>query len=279
MLQNRFIKLYFILLFFISIAGCKPYTPATTTGHMRTQQTSTGNRKWKLIWADDFSNNRLDTSKWTIIPRGKSAWEKHMSADSQCYSFKDGYLYLRGINNPDTSIDKSPFLTGGIYTKGKFAFQYGKIEIRAKLECAQGAWPAMWMLAAQNKYGEYPKNGEIDIMEHLNFDSSVYQTIHSYYTLTLKQENKPPHYSTAKMNPGEFNTFGLEWYQDKIVFTVNGQSTFTYPKVNNVDPSQWPFDQPFYLLIDQQLGGSWVGNVNSHQLPVQMIVDWVKVYQ
>jgi hypothetical protein len=60
-----------------------------------------------------------------------------------------------------------------------------------------------------------------------------------------------------------------------LVFTLNGEETFTYPKLSGVDPSQWPF----YLLIDQQIGGSWVGKASAGDLPVQMIVDWVKVYQ
>ena len=59
----------------------------------------------------------------------------------------------------------------------------------------------------------------------------------------------------------QFNTYGLKWFPDKLVFTLNGVETFTYPKVRDVDPSQWPYDQPFCLLIDQQLGGSWVGAV------------------
>ena len=186
---------------------------------------------------------------------------------------------MKGIVNADTLSDPRLFLTGGVYTKGKFAFQYGKIEIRAKLECAKGAWPAMWMLAEHNKYGAYPRNGEIDIMEHLNFDKIIYQTTHSYYTLELKQDNNPPHYGTARLDIDEFNTFGLEWYPDKLVFTLNGKETFRYPKVKGVDASQWPYDQEFYILIDQQLGGGWVGTVKADDLPVQMIVDWVKVYQ
>lgn len=73
--------------------------------------------------------------------------------------------------------------------------------------------------------------------------------------------------------------FGIKWYPDKIVYILNGEETFTYPRENNVDATQWPFDQPFYILIDQQLGGSWVGNVKPEELPVEMVIDWVKVYQ
>jgi beta-glucanase (GH16 family) len=234
---------------------------------------------WQIIWQDSFDGPDLDTSKWTLIPPNNADWGKHMIADEQCYTISEGKIFLKGIVNPDTMSDPRSFLTGGIYTKGKFAFQYGKIEINAKLECAQGAWPAMWMLAEQGKYGVYPRNGEIDIMEHLNFDDIIYQTTHSYYTLELKQKDNPPHHGTAKVDIDQFNTYGLEWYPDKLVFTLNGKETFEYPRVDNVDPSQWPYDQPFYILIDQQLGGSWVGEVNPADLPVQMIIDFVKVYQ
>ncbi len=236
-------------------------------------------RNWQLIWEDNFDSAELDTTKWTRIPPNNADWGRHMTSDPLCYDITDGKLFLKGIVNPDTISDPRPFLTGGIYTKGKFAFQYGKIEIHAKLESAQGAWPAMWMLAEENRYGAYPRNGEIDIMEHLNFEKLIYQTTHSYYTLELKQKDNPPHSGTAKVNVDQFNTYGLEWYPDKLVFTLNGEETFRYPKIEGVDSSQWPYDQPFYVLIDQQLGGSWVGEVNPDDLPVQMIIDYVKVYE
>ena len=66
---------------------------------------------------------------------------------------------------------------------------------------------------------------------------------------------------------------------DKLVFTLNGKQTFVCPRIEADKPGQWPFDQPFYLLIDMQLGGAWVGAIDEAQLPVQMEIDWVKVYQ
>jgi beta-glucanase (GH16 family) len=263
----------------VLLASCKVLPSTIEDNRVYLQKQGREKTKWKLVWKDDFNGTAIDTSKWSKADQGKSDWNKHMSNNAGCYAFADGKLFLRGIKNPDTTKDARPYLTGGIWSKAKFAFQYGRIEIRAKLECAQGAWPAMWMLAAKDKYGPYPRNGEIDIMEHLNFDSIIYQTTHSYYTLELKQDKNPPHYSTAKMIVNDFNVFGLEWYPDKLVFTLNGVQTFTYPRKLNVDSSQWPYDQPFYILIDQQLGGNWVGKINPAHLPVQMIVDWVKVYQ
>jgi len=267
------------ILIVIFSASCKNKSHTLVDNYIYVQKENRSEKNWKIVWQDNFDSPKLDTTKWTRIPPNSADWGNYMTSNSQCYKISDGKVYLKGVVNSDTLKDSRPFLTGGIYTKGKFAFQYGKIEIRAKLECAQGAWPAMWMLAEQNKYGKYPRNGEIDIMEHLNFEDKIYQTTHSYYTLKLKQDKNPPHYGTAKIDIDEFNIFGLAFYPDKLVFSLNGTETFTYPKVAGVDQSQWPYDQPFYLLIDQQLGGSWVGKINPDDLPVNMIVDWVRVYQ
>lgn len=279
--KNTEMKKYFwllpILIFFL--VGCENTPYNLVDSNIYIQKEGREKKDWKLIWQDDFNTQQIDTSKWTVIPPGKVGWNKYMTKDEQCYNIKEGKLYLRGIVNNDTLSDPRKFLTGGIWTKGKFAFQYGKIEIRAKLESAQGAWPAIWMLAEQEKYGDYPRNGEIDIMEHINFENRVFQTTHSYYTIELKQKENPPHYGTADADMSKFNTFGLEWYPDKIVFTLNENKTFEYPRIEGVDPTQWPYDQPFFVLIDQQLGGKWAGDVNPQDLPVDMIIDYVKVYQ
>ena len=130
--------------------------------------------KWKLIWKDDFNKNgELDTTKWSKIPRGTSDWDNYMSSRDDLYEVKDGNLILRGIVNDDPASDTARYLTGGVWTIGKFAVKYGKVEIRARLGEAQGSWPAFWMLAQDEKYGRYPRNGEVDIMEHLNYDSVV----------------------------------------------------------------------------------------------------------
>jgi beta-glucanase (GH16 family) len=254
------------------------YSCNTTKSQTKTSESN--NNKWKLVWEDSFDKSEyLDTSKWTVIKRNNADWGNYMSDNKDCIWVKDGKLYLRGIVNKERSTDTVPYLTGGVNTKGKFAYQYGKIEIKAKLENATGAWPAMWMLADNPKYGAYPRNGEIDLMEHLNYEDQIYQTVHSYYTIELKEKKNPQYYKTSKVKTENYNIYGMEWYPDKLVFTLNGKESFVYPKLENVDPTQWPFDQPFYIMIDMQLGGSWVGEVDPSDLPVQMIIDWVKVYK
>ncbi len=235
--------------------------------------------RWRVVWEDDFNGSTLDTTKWSRIDRGPSDWNRYMSKRDDLYVLKDGNLILRGQVNDRRSQDTARYVTGGVTTKGKYSFVFGKIEIRAKLGSARGAWPAFWMLCANRVHGGYPKNGEIDLMEHLNYDNEVYQTVHSHYTLNLGQKSNPNHYNKAKIDLDDYNVYGMEWYPDRLVFTVNGKVNFVYPKIETELEGQFPFDQPFYLLLDMQLGGSWVGSIDPSTLPVEMAIDWVRVYE
>jgi beta-glucanase (GH16 family) len=145
------------------------------------------------------------------------------------------------------------------------------------LHGAKGAWPAIWMLAQDS---EWPDGGEIDIMERLNFDSIAYQTIHSNYTYRLKIKDNPKQGSTGIINPHKFNTYAVEKYADSLVFFINNKRTFAYPRIKTDKEGQFPFDKhKHYLLIDMQLGGSWVGSIGQNDLPVEMEIDWVRFYE
>ena len=265
-------------------------------GYMFVQQEQRRNdsTEWKLVWEDEFDNGILDTTHWTRLglftsPQWKlpkNRWREHLgcfryitATDARVVQFDEENILLRGIVNEDTIRgDPRPFLTGGIYTWSKFAFQYGRIEIRVKLDPAYGAWPAIWMKSEKEIY-ENQHNGEMDIMERLNHDDFAYQTTHNHYTIALKQDT-PKKYTTAKINPDQYNVYSLSWYPDKLVYSINGIKSYEYPKLPGAGSFQWPFDQPFFLFIDQQLEGSWPGKVTQpEELPIDMKVDWVRLYQ
>ncbi len=228
-------------------------------------------------WEENFDQSQgFDSLVWSKIPRGNSDWNRHMSDVDSCYAMRDGKLVLRGIRNNNQSSDTSAYLTGGVYTKGKMAFGPGRLEIRARLNGAKGAWPAFWLLAENS---QWPGGGEIDIMEHLNYDSIVYQTVHSYYTLTLGIKDHPPHGGTAKIDLHDFNTYAVEKYPDSLVFYVNDKRTFAYPRIQTDKQGQFPYtEHKHYLLLDMQLGGNWVGSIHAGDLPVEMEIDWVRFY-
>lgn len=232
---------------------------------------------WELVWEDSFNREGfIDTAIWSKIPRGVSDWNNYMSSFDSCYAVKNGNLVLYGIKNHTQPQDTAPYLTGGLYTKGKKTFAEGKLEIRAKLGSITGAWPAFWMLPEN---APWPMGGEIDIMEHLNSDTLVYQTVHTHYTHTLGIKDNPKSGYTAPINPNDYNVYGVELHRDSLVFSVNRQRVFAYPRIETDQTGQYPFDKPFYLLIDMQLGGEWVGKVNPEELPVKMEIDWVRFYK
>ena len=239
---------------------------------------------WVLVWEDNFDTDGvIDETIWSKIPRGQSDWNNYMSDHEPLYDVKDGHLILRGMVTPGLAGDTVPFITGGIYTKNKKGFHRGRLEIRAKLGNAQGAWPAFWLLPFDNT--PWPYGGELDIMERLNGEDIAYQTVHSHYTYNLRQE-EPRQGFTAPIRNNEYNTYGIELHADSVVFFVNGNRTFHYPRIETEltwgsaeGDGQFPFDRPFFLLLDMQLGGSWVGKVNPNDLPVEMHIDWVRFYE
>ncbi len=244
--------------------------------------------KYKLVWQEDFKGNTFDAKSWSKIPCDRPDWKRHMSYDDRLYEVKDGKLILYGVNNDGTyqydlngdgklEADTARFVTGGLYTKHKKTIEYGKVEVRAKLGQAQGAWPAIWMLP--DRENAWPMGGEIDIMEHLNYDPMAYQTVHTYYTHILKLDSNPPHFATGKIDTNGYNVYAVEILPDELIFSINGEKTFSYPRIQTDKEGQYPFGAPFYLLIDMQIEGSWVGKADPSQLPVKMEIDWVKMYK
>ena len=237
------------------------------------------NEKWTLVWEDDFDKPTFDETVWSKIPRGHSDWNDQMSLNDACFEMRDGNLVLKGIENPDAGNDTVAYITGGLYTKGKKAFHWGRLEIKAKLQGARGAWPAFWLMPFDTLNNRWPYGGEIDIMERLNNDTIAYQTIHSHYTKNLGIKDNPPYYATGGIRPDDYNVYAVEMYRDSLVFFINENRTFCYPRIETDKEGQYPFDKPFYLLIDQQLGGEWVGDVYMEDLPVEMLIDWVRYYK
>ena len=232
---------------------------------------------WSLVWTEDFDGETIDEATWSRVPNGKSNWNDMMSQRPDLAYIEDGQLVLLGKVNDGRSDDTTAFVTGGVLSKGKKSFKLAKFEVKAKFNSAGGFWPALWLMPDCDI--SWPDAGEIDIMEHLNHDSFVYQTVHSHYSLNVDDSN-PPHYSTAPIDRDGWNIYAAEVYQDSVCLYTNGAKTLTYPRVEGLE-HQFPWaDFPFYIILSNQLEGSWVGKVdNPAQLPSELRVDWIKVYE
>ena len=236
-------------------------------------------QEYELVWQDHFRGRHLDETKWSKITRGQADWRNYMSPDESLCRQRGGKLRLKAVvNDGIVPSDTASFLTGGVYTKHKFTLTYGKVEIRVRLQGAKSVWPALWMLP---QTGVWPEGGEIDIMERLDKDDFVYQTLHSTYTQVLGFKKSPLSYVRTPFDSDRYNVFGVEILPDRLVFSVNGKTTLTYPSLKSGEYQgkvQFPFGSPYYILMDMQIGGSWVGPADGRDLPVEMSVDWIKVY-
>lgn len=222
-------------------------------------------------WEENFDGTGFNVESWSKVPRGTYDWRRYMSDLDSLYVVHDGMLTLRGIVNPGIDGDDAPVLTGGLWSKDKVGFGYGKIEIRARLAGARSAWPAIWMLPFDNS--PWPNGGEIDIMERLNSEDIFYTTAHTPFT---QRDTVYEHSSTAPIDATGWNIYGLAHYRDSLVWSVNGVDTYTYSRMADGPEGQWPFDREFYLILSMQLSGEWVGPLCTEDLPTTMDIDWIR---
>lgn len=222
--------------------------------------------RWKLAWAEEFDGDKLDETIWSKTPRAKSDWNSKMSDADELFELREGKLVLRVLKNVFCPDDSLPFLTGGVWTKGKKNFTLGRIDVKARFDSGQGFWPAIWMMG---KKGKWPDCGELDIMEHLNFDTFVYQTVHTSYTHTVSKTNPMAH-GCKGIDTSRFNIYSVEVHSSEVVFLVNNVRTFVYPCLSPEVAGQYPFtEHDFYVILSAQMGGSWVGKPNLDHLPLE----------
>lgn len=253
-------------------------TSCSSIHNIHTTSLHATTKDWNLIFEDNFNKSgSFNSKKWSYAPRANPAWARFLTEGKDYVSQKNGNLVLR-MDNKFIVNDSIPFHSGGIQTAGKFSFLYGKVEVRAKFTQGKGSWPAIWMMPEQpHAYGGWPNSGEIDIMEHVNNEVNIHQTIHNAAETNEKGGSSST--KSTKYIKNEFNIYGIIWDPQKIEFYVNNQLTYTYHKKDNATSKEWPFDKPFYLILNQSGGAGWPGKIDEKDLPFEMQVDYVKVYQ
>lgn len=236
---------------------------------------------WKLKWADEFYDTGLPLSKnWSYDVGGKG-WgnnelQYYTEADSTNAKVKKGNLNITAVK---ADKDGNHYTSARLVSKNKFDFKYGRVEVRAMLPKGRGLWPAIWALPTDWKYGDWPKSGEIDIMEHVGYEpDSVYGTVHTAkFNHTIHTQVG----KGVKINPYDaYHVYAIEWYKDRIDFFVDDQKYLTFKNTGKGAP-EWPFDQNFHLILNMAVGGNWGGKkgVDDSIFPATMKVDYVRVYQ
>lgn len=245
-----------------------------------------------LVWADEFdTNGAIDAAKWhhqTQLPQGGSWYNgevQHYTNRIENSSVNNGFLDITAIKENFTDQGQTKQYTSA-RLNSKFAFTYGRVDVRAKLPFGDGTWPAIWTLGKNinedggywdNQYGTvgWPACGELDIMEHgLHPTNQVSVAIHtpSSYGGTVNTSIQ-----TLADVANNFHIYTMNWSPDQITFLIDGVGFYTYnPAVKNDDT--WPFYLEQYLLLNIAMGGNG-GAIDPNFSQSSMVIDYVRVYQ
>ncbi len=233
-----------------------------------------------LSFSDEFNGKGEPTSKfWKRTTRESSTWNRWCSNSPLVVYQEGGALHCRAIPNPNTSTDNVPMITGGINSHGKFDVKYGRIEARIKNKLHTGNFPAFWMMPTDNSKG-WPNNGEIDIWEVIDSEDRAYGTVHTNWSYNLGNGGNGG--SVSGVDYDLWHIFAIEWNATSITWYVDGRKMWTYNKSENrnaLNQGQWPFDAPFFLILNQSVGnGSWARPADT-SFTYETLFDWVRVYQ
>jgi beta-glucanase (GH16 family) len=249
---------------------------------------------YKLVWADEFNKNgKPDPTKWKF-ENGFVRNEEHQWYQQENAWCENGILVIEGRkeNKPNPLYDKDSqqwrnsrknieYTSSSINTSGLHAWQYGRFEMRGKIDVSAGLWPAWWTLGVN---GEWPSNGEIDIMEY--YKGKILANI---AIGTAKRYNAEWHGKTKSITElggkewaSKFHVWRMDWTEKDISLFVDDELMITMPmdKLYNKDSSgTHPFKQPHYMLLDLAMGGLNGGSLGDTRFPNRFEVDYVRVYQ
>lgn len=245
-----------------------------------------------LIWSDEFdTDGSPDPDYWSYdIGDGSKNGQPGPgwgNQESQFYTNRPENVVVDGgllkitakkenYTNTDYPGKTFEYTSTRMKTQGKFAFTYGRVEVRAKLPSGGGTWPAIWMLASNISSVGWPDCGEVDIMEHAgNRQGTVTSALHtrsSFGNTINKGQQTINDVSTA------FHVYALEWNSDEIIFMVDDVEHYRYAPANKNDET-WPFDSDQFLILNVAMGGTYGGSIDPNFSSSSMEIDYVRVYQ
>ncbi len=234
----------------------------------------------KLVWADEFdgTDSEPNSDNWTYNT-GSHGWgnsEVQNYTKSRENSFvSGGTLKIVACKN-----EKNKWTSARLISSFKQSFTYGYIEFRAKLPVEKGSWPALWLLPQSNEYGNWPRSGEIDVVEYATntWGKKAYGTVHCRAGYGGKAANSD--YIEIK-NAAAWHTYAILWTEDSIQWYFDGKLLTEYknPREQENGWMSWPFNKSFYILMNVAMGGTLGGDIPKDLQKCQMEIDYVRVYQ
>ncbi|RTL60965.1 MAG: glycoside hydrolase family 16 protein [Sphingobacteriales bacterium] len=238
-------------------------------------------QKWKLVWSDEFNYKGLpDSTKWTGEVGGHG-WGNN---EAQFYTgirkenarVENGKLIIEARKE---NWEGKNYTSARLITKNKGDWQYGKIEVKAKIPKGRGTWPAIWMLGSTTPL-KWPDDGEIDIMEHVGFHQGyIHASIHcKKYNHVIGTQKTDTTY--LKDCSEKFHIYGVEWSKDSVKISVDHKVYFSFANEHS-SYDAWPFDNKMFLILNIAVGGNWGGQkgIDEKIWPQKMEIDYVRVWQ
>jgi beta-glucanase (GH16 family) len=245
---------------------------------------------YSLVWSDEFDVDGLPNStKWNYDTSANSTgWynnelQYYSNARTENSRVHDGVLIIDALHESASGLPgaraSSPqeYTSARLITQGKASWTYAFVEVRAKLPCTQGAWPAIWTLADVSGM-QWPLDGEMDIMEHVNSDALIHFSVHtSAHNHTQNTQATNQH--TVTVCDGSFHNYQLTWTADEVLIGMDDHNYLRYHNAGT-GKTEWPFNGPQFILLNVAVGGDWPGSPTvSSVFPMRMEVDYVRVYQ
>ena len=271
------------------LAGCVPLADAPMPEEPKLSQSAalTVPAQYQLTWADEFDNIvEPDPRRWAYdTHRNRKGW---YNGEAQYYARRrarnvrvsNGVLVIEAhaeILDRATFSDwgGQAYSSGRLITRGKQSWKYGFFEIRARMPCGRGTWPAIWLLPVQES-GRW-QGGEIDIAEHVGTDAG--RVHHSIQTTerNFRRGDHPTATTTIADACTQFHRYQLHWTRDFIRIGVDDRPALT---VSTAELGL-EFDRPMFLILNLAIGGMWGGaqGIDNAALPARLEVDYVRVYQ
>lgn len=233
----------------------------------------------KLVWEELFDQDQLDLNTWNIDTGGHGFGNN----EDQYYTEQEKNLYIKDqilhIVAHKQVYKNRNYTSAKISTKNKKHIKYGRIDVKANVPKGMGTWPAIWLIGENIKENGWPMCGEIDIMEHVgNHEGYFHFSLHSK-AFNHKKNNHPTYVYENTNFLEEFHIYRLEWDENSVSFYVDDIHMATFNKPHDATVEQWPFDQPFYLILNLAIGGNWGGYIDDSIFPVAFKIKSIKVYE
>ena len=235
--------------------------------------------QYSLVWSDEFNGTGLpDAAKWGYevgMVRNHEA-QYYTNARTENARQEGGNLV---IESRKETYQSASYTSASVITKGKAGWLYGRFEVRAQLPPGQGMWPAIWLMPVTNTYGGWPSSGEIDMMENFYPRGSnyIFSTIHTESYNWVKGTSRGSKLLVADPHT-HYYTYTMEWYPSRIDLYVDTNLVYSFFKESS-DYKVWPFNKPFYFILNAAIGGDAGGMIDNSIFPTKMYVDYARVYQ